>query len=208
MTKFFHWSIAALFGVQLVTIVAVRALMAEGLAGTTTLTWSLLDLHKASGLLILFLGLPRLAWRKISPLPEWPSSFGDWDKSLTHFAEYGLYTCIFVMCLSGLLIELAGGHYIPFFGLFYLDNLAPYVHAGAFAHMPEDDAARAAGMVPVLRDVMVAVHVLGAFTVLICLSAHVTHVVRHRTATPGGILRRMLPGASEHGLGKTDTPDT
>jgi cytochrome b561 len=157
------------------------------------ITWSVLNAHKSVGLIILTLGVLRLTWRKYTPLPDWPTSFNDWDKSVSHFAEWGLYTCMMTMSISGILIEFWGGHYIPLFNLFYLDNLAPFFHAGTALHTPELDAARAAGINTTLRDFFVVIHIMGAFVFIGLLSVHLSHIIRHQRHLKDKILARMLP---------------
>ena len=100
VTKFFHWSIALLFAFQFGSIAFFRALEET----PTDLTWSVLNAHKTAGLLILLLGILRVLWRWRVKLPDWPENFTAWDKSVSHFAEYGLYGCIFLMTLSGIAI--------------------------------------------------------------------------------------------------------
>ena len=144
VARFFHWSLAALFLFQFGSIVAFRFFGQD----PPEVAWDILNWHKTSGVLILMLGLCRLLWRWSVPLPSWPSGFREWDKTLSHFAERGLYTALFVMTISGLVIELAGGHYVPFLGLFYLDNIAPYFHPGAVSSTQPVVAAREAASLP------------------------------------------------------------
>ena len=190
LTKFFHWSIAGLFAFQFLSILVFRYLEER----PVDLTWSVLNAHKTAGLLILGLGIFRVLWRRYSPLPEWPTDFDDWDKSLTHFAEYGLYGCIFLMTFSGIAIEIAGGHYIPFFGVFYIDNLSPYIHLGAVSYADVVVAERAAAKLPVLHDSLVVVHIIVAYGVLVFFTTHMVHVFKHQRHKKTGLLKRMLPG--------------
>lgn len=193
IAKMMHWSMAALFLFQWISIIAFRHLeeTTYGVA-PPPLTWEVLNAHKSVGLIILILGALRLAWRKYTPLPDWPEGFTDWDKSVSHFAEWGLYTCMMVMSLSGILIEFWGGHYIPLFNLFHLDNISPFIHGGAVVHTPELDSARAAGINTTLRDLCVVIHVIGAFTFIALLSVHISHVVRHQVHLKNQLLKRML----------------
>ena len=193
LAKFFHWSIALLFGFQFLSILYFRYLE----EGMTDFTWTVLNAHKTAGMLILILGIARLFWRLQIPLPNWPESFDDWDKSLSHFAEYGLYTCIFLMTLSGIFIEMAGGHYVPFFGLFYVDNLSPFIHLGAVDYSEVTMAARGAGKLPFLHDCLVVVHIIGAYGVLFFFSVHITHIFRHQRQVKDQILKRMMPNSKK-----------
>lgn len=190
-TRFFHWAVAALVGFQFGSILLFRVLEEGG----TDLAWTVLNAHKTAGVLVLILSALRLLWRRLSPLPDWPANFDAWDKRFSHVAEYGLYTVMFVMALSGIGIELVGGHYVPFFDLFHLDGRPWFLHLGAASHVAEIKAARNALTMPLLRDLLVGLHVLTAFATLALLAAHLTHIVRHQLGLRDGLLRRMLPGA-------------
>ena len=193
VTKFLHWSMLLLFIFQWSSIVLFRYLE-ETTYGVEppAWTWSVLNSHKSIGLIILFLGVIRFLWRQYTPLPNWPSTFDEWDKSVSHFAEWGLYICMMLMSLSGILIEFWGGHYVPLFDMLYIDNQAPFVHLGAVLHTPQIDAARAAGINEMLRDLFVAVHVVGAFSFIALLSVHLGHVIRHQRQIKDDILKGML----------------
>ena len=190
ISRVLHWSMVGLFAFQFVSIIWFRYLEEQ----PTDLTWTVMNAHKTAGLLILMVGIPRILWRRLGGLPDWHQGFTDWDKSVSHFAEYGLYGCIFAMTISGLLIELAGGYYVPFFGLLYLDNLAPFVHLGAVSYDDAILAARKAASLPSMHDLLVMVHVAGAYAVVMFLSVHVSHVIRHQRAMKDGLLDRMRSG--------------
>ncbi|MEC7987977.1 MAG: cytochrome b/b6 domain-containing protein [Myxococcota bacterium] len=189
-TKFFHWSIAFLFLFQFVTIVIFR--MYEDHPSWDPL-WKIMNWHKTSGLLILMLGILRVIWRKTIPLPNWPAGFDTWDMKISHFAEWGLYSCIFLMTITGIVIEIFGGYYIPFFDLFYIDNIRPYIHAGAVEYAKEITDLRKSNGNALVHDVFVAIHVVGAYGVLVFLTAHLTHVFRHQAILKDRLLNRMLP---------------
>lgn len=189
VSRFFHWSIALLFLFQFAAIVAFRFLEET----PPDLAWEILNWHKSVGLVILALGVLRLAWRISTPLPAWPPKFGEWDKKVSHFAERGLYFSLFAMVASGLLIEFAGGFYIPFFELFYMDNVSPYIHSGSVSYTESVLAARKAASIPWLSDTFVATHVVLAYCVVGLFSIHVAHVLRHQFESRDGLLERMLP---------------
>jgi len=189
-TRFFHWAVVVLVGFQLGSVVLFRLLEEGG----TDFAWSVLNAHKTAGLLILILTGFRLFWRRHSPLPDWPASFDTWDKRFSHIVEYGLYTVMFVMALSGIGIELAGGHYVPFFDLFHLDARPWFLHFGAASYAADVKAARHALSLPLLRDLLVGLHVLTGFATVALLAAHLAHVARHQLGLKDGLLGRMLYG--------------
>ena len=190
LARFFHWTLAGLFLFQFASIVAYRFMGQNPPA----LAWEILNWHKECGLLILFLGALRLIWRVVTTLPDWHPDFGAWDKRLSHFAERSLYGALFVMTASGIVLELTGGHYVPFFGLFYLDNVAPYLHGSAVAKDAAAIAAREAGSLPLVSQVLVAVHVVGAYAVVALVAVHLAHVLHHQLGPRDGLLARMVPG--------------
>ena len=190
VTKFFHWSIMLLFLFQFLSIIYFRYLEDNG----GDFTWRVMHWHKTSGLLILILGTLRYIWRLTTPLPDWPKNFTDWDTKISHFAEWGLYASIFVMTLSGTFIELIGGYYINFFGIFHLDAVSPFVHAGDASYDENIVKARKAVSSPFVHDLLVAVHVVGAYAVIVFLTVHLTHVFRHQVMLKDKLLNRMLPG--------------
>ena len=77
-----------------------------------------------------------------------------------------------------------------------MNNLAPFVHVGSVSYADAVVAARAAAKMPTLHDVLVVVHIIGAYGVLIFLSVHISHVFRHQRHLKNGLLKRMLPSRS------------
>ena len=124
-------------------------------------------------------------------------NFQEWDIKVSHFAEWGLYACIFIMTISGLLIEFVGGHYVKFFGLFYIDNVSPYLHAGDVSYAKELVAARSANRSLLWHNIFVVVHIVGAYGVLVFLTAHLGHIYRHQVILKDRLLNRMLPGSRQ-----------
>ena len=190
VTKFFHWSIMLLFIFQFLSITYFRYLEEE----PTDLTWKIMNWHKTSGLLILILGTFRYIWRWATPLPDWPKNFTEWDKKISHFSEWGLYTSIFLMTLTGIGIEMLGGYYINFFGIFHIDGVSPFFHGGDASYEESIVQARKAISNMFMHNILVAIHVLGAYGVIMFLTTHVTHVFHHQTVQKDRLLNRMLPG--------------
>jgi len=190
-----------LFLFQFLSIIYFRYLEDNG----GDFTWRVMNWHKTSGLLILILGTLRYIWRLTTPLPDWPKNFDSWDTKVSHFAEWGLYASIFLMTLSGTFIELAGGYYINFFGIFHLDAVSPFIHAGDASYEESIVAARKAISSPFIHDSLVAVHVTGAYAVIVFLTVHLTHVFRHQVMLKDKLLNRMLNGNDSE---EPDVPST
>ena len=166
VTKFFHWSIALLFVWQYGTAI-VFGTMQEGPP-----KWDIQELHKTAGAVILILVILRFTWRKMTKLPDWAPTLTDWEKSLSHFVERGLYIAMFVMTLSGFWMEMFGGYKINLFGLV----LKGWV--------PKNET--------VFR-VLVGVHIATGFALVALLSAHIGLVVKHQVVDKDGFVKRMLP---------------
>lgn len=94
-------------------------------------------IHKSLGVTILLLVVARLLWRawcRAPPLPQSLSPFMSMLAKSTHWALYALFLAVPV---SGYILSAAGGHTVPFFGLFQLPALPhdeALAHAAAFVH--------------------------------------------------------------------------
>lgn len=81
------------------------------------------DLHRAIGVLLLFVLLLRLAWRFWSPPPKPLPDHHPWEVRLAGIAHVLLYLLPFAMVLSGYLISTADGRGVSVFGWFELPAL-------------------------------------------------------------------------------------
>ncbi|MEB3327612.1 MAG: cytochrome b/b6 domain-containing protein [Candidatus Sericytochromatia bacterium] len=189
VARVLHATTVVLFGFQLAGITLFRFLEEGPRPGV----WAVLDAHKTAGLLLLGVVLVRLAWRWGNLRPAAPSTFEAWDRRAALWLERGLYATFLAMAASGLVIELAGGYTVPFFGVFYLDGLAPWVHPGPVDQGAVVSAARKATGLPWLRDVGVALHVAGTFAVVGLVASHVSHVLRHSIGKAAPLSDRMDP---------------
>lgn len=189
MARVLHASTVLLVGFQFLSITVFRYFE----EAPQDLAWTVLDTHKTAGLLVLFVLTLRTGWRLWSPPPSPPERLDAWERRSSLWLERGLYGLLFTMALSGLAIELAGGYTVPFFGVFHLDGVSPWLHAGAVDHGAAAAAARKATVVPWMRDVMVALHVAGTFATVALISAHISHVLRHSVNQAKPLLDRMDP---------------
>jgi cytochrome b561 len=69
---------------------------------------SLPELHVSLGLLIILLGVIRLAWRRTTPLPPWAEHLSAGERRLEARLEQLLLALLFVVPASGLLLVAAG----------------------------------------------------------------------------------------------------
>jgi cytochrome b561 len=70
---------------------------------------SLPEVHVLLGVLILALGVLRVAWRRTTPLPPWDARLRPVHQRVVHATEAALLTLQFVIPVSGLLLVLADG---------------------------------------------------------------------------------------------------
>ncbi len=168
IAKLFHWGILGLFLFQYGI-----ALVMYGIATPEYYPKTLFMLHKSVGILLLFLAIFRLLWRKMMPLPAWPESVTNFEKKAFHILENGLYILMILMPVSGYLFSLAGGHGFQFFGLFQFPDLI--------------------GKQAVISEIGKFLHRIFAFLILGFVASHVMLILRHHYDTKDRFLERMSP---------------
>jgi cytochrome b561 len=132
--------------------------------------------HKSLGVTILFLMLARLLWRAWHRSPPLPQSMSPFMSLLAKSSHWTLYVLFVGMPISGYVLSAAGGHPVPFFGLFDLPALprnTTLAHDATFVHNT-------------LRWLVYAL-ILG----------HVGATVWHVAWRRDGALERMLPAQTE-----------
>lgn len=63
--------------------------------------WQPFPAHKATGILILFLSLARLAWRFTWTMPAWPATMGKLQQSVARLTHGALYVLMIVVPFTG-----------------------------------------------------------------------------------------------------------
>ena len=76
----------------------------------------------------------------------------------------------------------------------HLDAVSPYIHGGNASYAEAIVTARKAAGNLSIHDVLVALHVIGAYAVIMFLTVHLTHVFRHQVMLKDKLLNRMLKG--------------
>jgi len=115
VTRFLHWTVFVLFVYQYLG----ANLMTRIGSGKTLLGWTqgnYYDWHKSVGLVLLGLALARLAWRKLTPLPDWAPTLTADERTISHWNETLLYGCMILLPISGYLFVMAGDYGIKLFG--------------------------------------------------------------------------------------------
>ncbi len=112
VAKILHWVMA----LMIISLLAVGIYMHE-LPKEDALKPTLYILHKASGMVVLFLVLVRLLWR-LTHKPPSLNRYSSLVKKAATISHFALYVLMFAIPLSGFLMSTAGGHAVSFYGLF------------------------------------------------------------------------------------------
>jgi cytochrome b561 len=172
LTKFFHWTMAAMILFQLVSATIMVRLGADGIAlGAGQATYY--NWHKSIGLVALVFAVGRVLARRAGSLPGWAPSLNDAERSFIHRAEQALYAAMFVMPISGFLYVMAGGYGVNLFGVRELPNLI--------------------GQYTWLATAAKWAHIGAGWVLTLALAGHIGLVLRHTLLLRDGLLRRMLP---------------
>lgn len=129
-------------------------------------------LHKSVGVTLFALLAVRLVLRLRRDVPAEPSDTPGWVAVGARISHWSLYAVLIVMPISGYVVSSAGGHAVPYFGLFDLPSL------------PNDAALQAVGR---------SVHRAAQWAVYGLVSLHVLATVWHVAVKRDGLLDRMIP---------------
>ncbi len=168
----FHWTVAVL------------------IVGNVLIAWSLdsfdqhdpvhdtiLAVHKSIGTVVLLLASLRLVWRWIHPAPALPDGMPRWKRIAARTDQVLLYAVMFIMPISGLID--AGGFSQPVHFFFLFDLPAVTGHNEPLGHAA------------------FAVHQATAVILYALLLLHAAAAFHHHYVLKDGILRRMLPQATD-----------
>ena len=162
-----HWLMALL----VIGLWIVGSLMSDL---TPPFKYTVYDLHKATGILILVLTFFRLGWRFTHPVPALPSSIPRWKGQLARIAHWALYALLILMPLSGWAMSSSAGYPVSIYGLFDMPALL------------DKDVA--------LAGFFKETHELLANGLLLLVAAHTAAGLLHHYYYKDTVLRRMLPG--------------
>lgn len=163
--KLFHW----VMGLAIVGLLAVGLYM-EGLPREDPLKWPLYDLHKAIGVCVLLLFVPRVLNRMRSQVPAFPEHFRAIEKHAAHFGHLVLYGLMVAMPISGVVMSQSGGYPISVFGL-----IVP-------TFIDKD---------PDLFKQARELHELLGNGLIVVVSIHILAVIKHRLIDKTNLLDRM-----------------
>lgn len=172
ITRFLHWTVFLLFahqyiGANLMTRIGSGKIL-FGLPQGFYYDW-----HKSIGLILLALALVRLAWRKLTPLPDWAPTLTPAERAISHWNETLLYGLMILMPISGYLFVMAGDYGIKWFGVSSLPNpIGKQEGLAVLAHV---------------------VHIVIAYAAIVVIAWHVGLGLKHHLFDRDGFLDRMLP---------------
>ncbi|MCX7125211.1 MAG: cytochrome b [Gammaproteobacteria bacterium] len=169
VTKFLHWLIALLVLLMLCVGVSFSYLPHSPFSSF------LMQIHKSTGITILFLMAIRLFWRWMNPTPALPKKTPLWEHIAIRVVHYLFYLVIIAMPITGIIMTMAGSHPLAFWWLFNIH--LPFI--------PEDKA---------LSRFMFNWHNYLAWTVTALIVLHTLAALKHHFINKNNILKRMMPG--------------
>ncbi len=165
--RLLHWLMAALIFIALALGVWASLLPRDDFRS------GVLFVHKSIGLTVFALVALRIVWRLVVGAPEYAEPLGWLTHSAARAGHLALYALMIAMPVSGYLTTAAGGHDVPWFGLFSVPSL---VGKNKFL----DQAASQA-------------HFVFAWAIAIVLALHLAAVVWHARIKRDTVLTRMWP---------------
>jgi len=169
-----HWTIATLiigmlgFGLYMVTLPIFEPA-----------TYSLYQLHKSIGFVVLALVALRILWKITSITPDLPAEMPGWEKLAAHLGHISLYALMLIMPLPGWLLVSSSPLGLPsvFFNLFEI----PHLPTPEFLGQKADVSA-----------FFTAVHGWAAYAFIAVILAHVGAALKHYFISKDKVLQRML----------------
>ena len=165
ISRSFHWLIALM-----ILVLLILGFWMEGLT-PNPFKFEMYGLHKAFGILVLFLGALRLIWRFTQTVPLSLPTHAGWERFLSKTIHIVLYISIIGMPLSGWVMSSAGGHPVSIFGLFEMPALVE-------KNKEISGAARLA-------------HELFAYALIGAVGLHIIGALKHHVIDHDETLRRM-----------------
>lgn len=167
----FHWLMAAAIFVAL-----GLGVWAHAMAPGTPLRVQLLFIHKSLGMGVLALVPLRAIWRLVNGEPAWRRPLAPHVRIASHLAHAALYALMAALPIAGYVASGAGGHDLPFFGLFQWPLVIPV----------EKSISKAGD----------AAHYWLAWAAALAIGLHLAAVVWHRWIRRDEVLSRMIPERS------------
>ena len=176
--------------------IALHWLIALGIIANVALAWiwphladasvrPAIDTHKSIGITVLGLAIMRLLWRLTHRPPPLPTGYQRWEVGVSHATHWLLYLLIFVMPLTGWIMDSAYKNAATtpmyWFGLFEWPRI------GAIRHMAPGPRDR-------VHDLFGAAHVTASYVLYALFVLHVAGALKHQYWDKERELQRMWPG--------------
>lgn len=166
-----HWTMAGL----LLVLVALGLYMGSlPDVGFDRVKITLILVHKALGLLALWIVLLRLAWRVGNVLPRLVGGLPMWQQVAARFVHLWLYALMLALPLTGWVMSSAGGYPVSFFGWFDLPDLVPRNEA--------------------MFRAWITVHHWLAYALVVLVALHAGAALQHHWVARDDTLMRMWRG--------------
>lgn len=163
-----HWMIALLIIAQLASgFLMIRILE----PGQTVFT--IYQMHKSIGIMVLALTLARIFWRLIVPPPPLSQDLKAWEKGLAHFAHAGFYFIMLAIPMTGWLMVSSSETGVPTY--FFLLQSLP------FYHLPVEG----------IEGVMKRAHLALSILAILLIFMHVGGALKHQFIDKKPSLERM-----------------
>ncbi|WP_157216495.1 cytochrome b [Flavisphingomonas formosensis] len=159
-----HWLIALLIIVNVGLALAWPYVADESVR-------PLIDNHKSIGITVLGLALLRLLWRFGHRPPAFPAGYAGWEKWSAHAVHWGLYLVMFMMPLSGWIMDSAwkdaATHPMYFWHMFEWPRI------GFIMNLPPETKLK-------VHDIFGEMHELVAYLLYLLFFLHVAGALKHQ----------------------------
>lgn len=175
-----HWIIALLVIGNLAGGLLLDTFLENPDPAMKQIGYTIIDLHKSSGLTILLLTLIRIGWRLANPPPPLPAHMTRGEILLSRFVHFGFYALLLLLPLSGWAVASTGKTVLPLF----------YFWAFEVPHLPLSQS---------LGGLFRESHELLGFTAIGLLVLHIGAALKHHYLDRDNLFARMLPSARRKG---------
>ncbi len=131
-----------------------------------------LELHRAAGIVVLFIAIGFIIWKIISPSPAMQTSLNRYEKLGAHTVHWILLLAMFVIPVSGYIISTSSNGEFTFFNLFDIPAIIPVSTA--------------------IRNLAITLHYYLAYAIAVIALLHAGAAFKHQFIDKKGTLKRML----------------
>jgi cytochrome b561 len=163
----FHWIV----GILILVVIGLSYYMESLPMGTYK--FQMYNLHKSLGLLVLLFAIPRILYRLTHGRPPKFDHYAKWEVLLSSLVTWLLYGLLFAMPISGLVMNLSGGHDLKWFNIIAIPNFIGENHD--------------------LHEIGEEAHEIMGEALQILIILHVLGTLKHFVIDKDNTLFRMLP---------------